>query len=232
MDRPEKDDAERRAQERWLEELLRAAEDDRPKMTDKQARIVNAAIEIFAEKGYSAASTSEIATKAGVAEGTIFRHYKTKKELLFSIVSPLVAKLVAPLVLKDFFKVLEAPYPNYESFLRAVIRNRSDFARKHLPALRILLQEIPFHPELREPYKDLVVEGVLPRIRRTVERFQAEGALRADFPSDAVIRLTVTSAVGFLFVRHILLPDYPWDEDAETERTIDFLMHGLAGPRE
>jgi len=225
----ERDDAEMRSREQWLEELLRAAEDE-TKMTDKQAKIVSAAIEIFTRKGYSAASTSEIASKAGVAEGTIFRHYKTKKELLFSIVSPIVAKLVAPFVLKDFFKVLDAPYPDYESFLRAVLRNRGEFVRKHLPALRIMVQEIPFHPELREPYRELLAADIIPRIRKVIERFQAEDALRSDFPSDTAIRLTMTTMLGFLFVRYMLLPDHPWDDEAETERTIEFLMHGLAGP--
>lgn len=48
-------------------------------LTERQKKIVAAAIESFAEKGYSATSTKEIAQKAGVAEGTIFRHYKTKR---------------------------------------------------------------------------------------------------------------------------------------------------------
>ncbi|EAE3666281.1 TetR/AcrR family transcriptional regulator, partial [Listeria monocytogenes] len=49
------------------------------KMSEKQRRIVAASIELFAEKGYAGTSTNEIAKKAGVAEGTIFRHYKKKK---------------------------------------------------------------------------------------------------------------------------------------------------------
>ena len=48
-------------------------------MTEKQISIMSAAIEIFAEKGYSATTTSEIAKKACVGKETIFHHYKTKK---------------------------------------------------------------------------------------------------------------------------------------------------------
>lgn len=219
-------------QERWLEELLRTA-DDESKMTEKQLRIVNAAIEVFVEKGYSGSSTSEIASKAGVAEGTIFRHYKTKKELLFSIVTPIVAKLVAPFVLKEFYKVLDAPYTTYESFLRAALRNRIDFIQKHLPVLRILLQEIPFHDELREPFKAMVAANVIPRLRNVVERFQAQGALRADFPPESIIRLTMTNMLGFLLARYFLIPEYAWDDETEIDRTIDFIMHGLSAvPRQ
>src|SRR5690554_2141452 len=77
-------EAERMQQsnEQWIEQLLKMNDD--VKMTEKQSRIIQAAVEIFSEKGYAASSTSEIAQKAGVAEGTIFRHYKTKKDLLMS----------------------------------------------------------------------------------------------------------------------------------------------------
>ena len=63
--------------EDWESVLEQTGEDGH--LTEKQKRIVQAAIESFAEKGFSATSTNEIAQKAGVAEGTIFRHYKTKK---------------------------------------------------------------------------------------------------------------------------------------------------------
>lgn len=73
-----------REQENLLEELFNQDKD----FTDKQKKILIAAIESFAEKGYASTSTSEIAKKAGVAEGTIFRHYKTKKSFSISLLSP------------------------------------------------------------------------------------------------------------------------------------------------
>lgn len=63
-------------QKNFMDEFMKATNQD---LTPKQAKILQAAVEIFAEKGYAATSTSEIAKRAGVAEGTIFRHYKTKK---------------------------------------------------------------------------------------------------------------------------------------------------------
>lgn len=102
--------------EQWLEDLIRLTEEDTEKKTEKQIKILEAATEIFAEKGYAATSTSEIAQKAGVAEGTIFRHYKTKKDLLLSIAGPIVIKLVAPFLLRDFAKMIEMPYERAEDF--------------------------------------------------------------------------------------------------------------------
>ncbi len=54
-------------------------------MTEKQQRIVEAALELFANRGYDAVPTSAIAKKAGVSEGLIFRHFENKLGLLKSI---------------------------------------------------------------------------------------------------------------------------------------------------
>src|SRR5690606_26788480 len=97
--------AEQKEQEQWLADLLRLAEGDDKKKTEKQVKILEAAVDIFSEKGYAATSTSEIAQKAGVAEGTIFKHYKTKKDLLLSIAGPIVAKVFAPFLMRDFAKI-------------------------------------------------------------------------------------------------------------------------------
>lgn len=215
--------------EQWIEELLKINDED-AKITDKQIKILRAAIETFSEKGYAATSTSEIAQKAGVAEGTIFRHYKTKKDLLISIVAPMMTKLIAPFVLKDFHKVIESPYPKFEDFLRAVLLNRLEFARKNLPILKILLQEIPFHPELQEQFKEHVAKKVLERLIKVVKHFQAEGQL-IQIPPLSLIRHTMSPIFGFILFRFLIAPEADWNEEQEIEMTIEFIMHGLAGNR-
>ncbi|MDA8404334.1 MAG: TetR/AcrR family transcriptional regulator, partial [Desulfobacteraceae bacterium] len=52
--------------------------------SDKAKRILLAAEEIFAEKGYDNATTLDISRKAGVAEGTLYEYFKNKEDLLFS----------------------------------------------------------------------------------------------------------------------------------------------------
>jgi AcrR family transcriptional regulator len=212
--------------EQWVAEMLRL-NDDEDKMTDKQIKIINAAVETFAEKGFAASSTSEIALKAGVAEGTIFRHYKTKKDLLISIVAPTMAKLIAPFVLKDFNKVLHSEYPKFEDFLRAVVRNRMEFARNHLPIIKIMLHEVPFQSELQSQLKEHVASKVIHRMNDIVAHFQKEGQI-IPIPSHTAIRLTISVVLGFLFARFLLLPELEWDEEQEIEYSIDFIMHGLA----
>jgi AcrR family transcriptional regulator len=54
----------------------------RPKSEDKRNAILDAATRVFAERGLTAAPTSEISKQARVAEGTLFTYFKTKDDLI------------------------------------------------------------------------------------------------------------------------------------------------------
>jgi len=216
--------------EQWLASLLRL-NDEEEKMTDKQIKIIQAAVEIFAEKGFAATSTNEIAQKAGVAEGTIFRHYKTKKDLLISIVSPIMTKLVAPFVLRDFHRVLDTEYERFEDFLRAVMRNRLEFAMLNAPVIKILLHEIPFHPQLQSQVKEHIFPKVAERMESIITYFQSRGEL-VEMPSPTLIRMSATAIVGYILMRSLIMPENNWNDEEEIERTIQFIMHGLTPVKE
>lgn len=55
-------------------------------MTEKQEKILRAALELFARDGFKSTSTSKVAAHAGVSEGLIFRHFKNKEGLLEAII--------------------------------------------------------------------------------------------------------------------------------------------------
>ncbi len=54
-------------------------------MTERQEKILNAALKLFAEQGFVSTSTSRVAKEAGVSEGLIFRHFENKEGLLDAI---------------------------------------------------------------------------------------------------------------------------------------------------
>ncbi|MEE4257799.1 MAG: helix-turn-helix domain-containing protein [Bacteroidales bacterium] len=54
-------------------------------MTEKQEKILHAALELFAREGFKTTSTSKVAKHAGVSEGLIFRHFGSKDGLLEAI---------------------------------------------------------------------------------------------------------------------------------------------------
>lgn len=211
--------------------------------SDKKMRILAAAVDLFAEKGYAAASTADIARRAGVAEGTIFRHFRSKKELLFATVGPLAARL-APIALDELAPVFEQPHEQFEQFVRAMLANRVAFAKRYAPVIRILLQEIPFHPDLRERFRDTAIRPLLERLTPVILHYQKTGQI-APMPPSVAIRLMASAAIGYLLTRHVLAES---DEragtpaagtrrgatstetppDPEFEATVRFIVRGLA----
>lgn len=195
-------------------------------LTERQKKIIVAATEIFAEKGYAATSTREIAQQAGVAEGTIFRHYRTKKDLLLSIVTPTMIRLMAPLIIKDINKVLNDDYEKFEDFLRAMIENRDRFLQKNMQTIKIFVQEIPFHPELQDQFIEHVANKVFARLKEIVEHYQTNGQL-INLPPTTIIRLIGSTIIGTFATRYVIKNHGKWNNDLEMEHTIQFLLKGL-----
>ncbi|TFB14129.1 TetR/AcrR family transcriptional regulator [Filobacillus milosensis] len=211
-----------------LEELIKVSEED-SSLTPKQAKILQAAIETFAEKGYASTSTSEIANKAGVAEGTIFRHYKTKKDLLLSIVSPVVTKFAIPFFADRFVQDVFENKTNesYEELLRTLLMNRFEFVNRNTTLLRILLQEVSLHKEIQELFQKNFLEKVYPKFVEVIEEYQNKGEISKDIRVDTAIRLMMTTLIGFIITRFIIMPDVEWDDEYEIEQTITFIRKGL-----
>jgi AcrR family transcriptional regulator len=195
--------------------------------TEKQRRILQAAVDVFAERGFAGTPTAEIAKRAGVAEGTIFKHYKTKKDLLLGVVAPLFAKLVAPKFIAPVREILRAPHDSVESLLRALVRERVSFVRQHQRMIRIVLQEISFHPELRDLIARTAGPLVLDDAVAVIARLQREGKVRAAEPT-SIIRIVVGTLMSFALTRFVLFPDREWDDDAEAELMVAVLARGLA----
>ncbi|MEQ3593543.1 TetR/AcrR family transcriptional regulator [Bacillus albus] len=209
----------------WLEELIAATNTD--KRNERQMHILEAAVDMFGEKGYASTSTSEIAKRAGVAEGTIFRYYKTKKDLLLAVVMPTLTKFAAPFFVQAFAKeVFKSEYKSYEAFLRVVIHNRFEFAKKHFPMIKILIQEVPFQPELKNEIQHLVETELFSHFKKLIVKFQEDGEI-IEMPPSSVLRLTLSAVLGLLLTRFLLLPEEKWNDEVEIENTIQFILYGV-----
>ena len=92
-------------------------------MTDKQERILDAALELFANEGFASTPTSKIAKKAGVSEGLIFRHYENKQGLLDALIGEAevrLGKIFGPILFESdpklvIRKTIELPFRGLDS---------------------------------------------------------------------------------------------------------------------
>lgn len=196
------------------------------RLSKGQERILRAAIEVIAERGFKGASTSEIARRAEVAEGTIFRHFKTKQLLLNHIIEPFIEHVVAPIALDEFQRLISAEYPSFAEFLRAILRDRFELVRRELPIFRILVQELPLRPELRPLIEKQFAGRIFPRLLAVIEGFQARGEIVAG-PAASVLRMMMSLGGGYVLTRFMLLPGRAWDDEAELELMVQTLARGL-----
>lgn len=209
-----------------LEEMISQAKISK-KQTEKQQKIVEVAVKLFAEKGYSNTSTSEIAKAAGVAEGTIFRHYGTKDNLLLSIILPFIKDSLPSMAEGVFTEINLDKLPSFESFLRALIQNRIKFVKENKEIFQIIVKEILYNEGLRKELQPYITANIFSRILRLIERFKEQGEL-VDLPAKTIMRMIFTNLAGYFISRFLVLPEsFVKDEEAELETLITFIKDGL-----
>jgi AcrR family transcriptional regulator len=197
------------------------------KQTDKQQKIVETAIKMFAVRGYANTSTSEIAKAAGVAEGTIFRHYGTKDNLLLSVILPFI-KDSMPSIAEDVFnEIMSEKVLCFEDFLRALINNRINFIKENKEIFQIVVKEFVYNEELRKELFPYFSKNIVHRMIKVIEMYKERGELIA-IPSSTIQRMIFTFIGGYFVSRFVLIPDnFVANEEEELDNVILFVMDGL-----
>ncbi|HEY9061009.1 MAG TPA: TetR/AcrR family transcriptional regulator [Pseudobacteroides sp.] len=199
------------------------------KETTKQQKIVEVAIKMFAEKGYSNTSTSEIAKAAGVAEGTIFRHYGTKENLLMCVIMPFLKDLI-PVIAKEFVDDISKSADSFEVFIRAVVKNRFEFIDKNQDIFRIVIKEFLYNDVLNKEFLPVVGKYLFDFINSTINKFKASGEI-IDLPNPVIIRMILTSMFGYFTMRFVFLKEYNIKGvDEEIEFLVRSISRGLKSP--
>ncbi len=156
-----------------------------------KAALLRAGLELLAEKGYKGATTREIANRAEVSEVTLFRHYKSKAELLQEAVgqlSPPVEEII-PTETDD----LEAAFIYFIGNFQALIEANQGFVIRLLP-------ELIRHPELRGDTGAPGFTRAFAGGTAFIQRYQKAGLLRPDEPPQQM----VVALIGPLIARVLL----------------------------
>lgn len=195
------------------------------KQTEKQRKIVEAAISAFALKGYSNTSTAEIAKMAGVAEGTIFKHFGTKENLLLSIIIPFIKDFSPQMADEIFEEVMKDENLTFEKVLRNLLENRINFILDNREIFMVFIKEMVYKEELRNELLPHVINEVSKRLTRVIETFQKRGEL-IDKPVSEIAKFLGTSLAGFFISRFVVL-NVPAVSEEEMEEFIQFILNGI-----
>lgn len=214
--------------EEFIEKYLSDSSLSEEEITERQWQILNAAIKVFSEKGYGSSRTSEIAKEAEVAEGTIFRYYKTKKDLLMGLIIPFIVKFMRPLVLQSAIKIIENKEDkSMDEVLRELMVDRIELIRKNVPLIKTILVEASYQPELLDTLKEEVIPKVLPLIKKFIGKYVENGEIRDIEP--ALIFRSIVSLIGGYIALSSVLPEYfAGDGDKqEVDKLTDILLNGI-----
>jgi len=185
--------------------------------------ILEAAIKVFSEKGFKGATTKEIAQAAGIAEGTIFRHFSSKAAILYFIVDYYIPRLGVDSLAQT---LSECQGMDRQSALRYLIQNRFDILLRGKELLRIILTEIQYDASLREIYLERVYRPILHILSTFFQSGMEKGDYRSANPQ-LIGNLLISYIVFFIGNQYYLdnVPDYQFNADAVT----DILLNGIKG---
>ncbi len=115
----------------------------RPVEEDTETRILKAAQRLFARSGFDGTTTRDLAQAAGVAEGTLFRHFENKKAILVEVATQGWVE-----ILTDLLTEL-SEMGSYKAVAQ-VMRKRMLNLHQNADMMRVCFMEAQFHPDLRD----------------------------------------------------------------------------------
>jgi AcrR family transcriptional regulator len=194
---------------------------------DRKEEILTAAVSVFSEKGYAGATTSEVAKVAGIAEGTVFRYFRTKKELLSAIVMKFVNSVSSTIVLGGVQKIVaESEGKDFRVILKEILMDRLRLLRHMMPVFQVVLTEALYHPEIRTAMYENVYKRALETVKPLFDRLEQEGTYRGGIGRNTIMRTFMGAFAGLLGQCVLTGMDGRTFEE-EADLTIDLLYHGL-----
>ncbi|HEX2927413.1 MAG TPA: TetR/AcrR family transcriptional regulator [Ruminiclostridium sp.] len=199
-------------------------------LPDKEKRILEATIQISNEKGFSRTTTSEIAKRAGVAEGTIFRYFKTKKDILHGIMLHAIRIAADKLVLSSVEKLLDNQEQNdLRTVLKAILLDRLELVQKYFPMFRVVLSEALFHEDIRNALFENVILKIIPSITRFFDSMVETGQIRNDLQPIIIARSVLGSFITFIGQRMLFPGGLEISKiGMDIDSTLDIIINGIS----
>lgn len=142
---------------------------------ERREEIIEATLDLAAEKGARDASTQAIADRVGIAQATVFRHFRTRDEIFAGALE---------WIGKALFRAIGGPLSASGSAterLREVIQRQLQFISQRKGVPRLLLSD---RLHLENPALKRIVLGIMGRYTAEVSRLIRDGQERGEFRSD------------------------------------------------
>ena len=197
----------------------------RRRKADRPNEIVQAALAVFAEKGFAAARLEEIARRAGVSKGAVYLYFETKEDIFRAVVGQAIAPNVGA------FKAMAAAHPGpLADLLRGVTGHVANVV-SHTPlggVLKMVVGEARNFPELARVWHDELVSQALGAMAGAIAAAQARGEVKPGDPRIYALQLVSPLLMAVLW-RETFVPvgATPFDLPAVMAQHVDTLLRGM-----
>ncbi|MGK7954533.1 MAG: TetR/AcrR family transcriptional regulator [Crocosphaera sp.] len=188
---------------------------------DTRSRILKAALRLFAAKGYDGTTTKDLAKKAKVAEGTLFRYFPNKKAILIEVATQGWIE-----ILTDLLTEL-SEMGNYKAVAQ-VMKRRVLRMQENNDLLKVCFIEAQFHQELREKIQSEVIIKMTDVAEAFFETAIEKGIYRPMNPKIvAQVFLGMFAIAGFSSETIIAPESSPKALQEMAEGIADIFLHGV-----
>ena len=195
---------------------------------EREARlqaILDAALDVFGQKGFAETRLEDVAARAGIGKGTIYLYVSSKQALFEALVRSGIAAPIEKLEAR--IMALDRPVEDTLRLLLTFLRTEV-LATRRIEIVRLLIAEAGRFPEIARFYHDEVVARGLRILRSIAER----AVERGEFRSDELVRfpqLAVAPGVVAILWAHLFQPFDPLYIEAMFEAHLALLMRALKG---
>ena len=189
---------------------------------DKRRLLLDAAVRVFARKGYHAARVGDIAEEAGVAYGLLYHYFSSKEEVLRNVFRETWRALIA--TIENVERGDDTPLEQLRKVAEILLRSW----KRDPDLVRVLVLEVTRSQLLAGEMDEIVASFSV--IQAIVERGQADGSIRGDLDA-RLASYVFYGAIDELLTGWVLerLPDS--DEDlARAEQTVVEIVAGGLAP--
>jgi AcrR family transcriptional regulator len=202
-----------------MKKASRASGEDQARVEERRRQILAAAAAVFARRGYHRARTREIAREAGVAEGTLYNYFATKRDLLIALIQQVTTESM-PGALAHIDET------DPRSWLTAVLRDRLTMLERNRALFKAVVPEIIADHELQHAYFRQVVAPFLAELEPVAGHILHSSQTRAFEPRVVLPAVIGGVAAAFFFNQQDLGSDVgmPHWQPASSEQILRELV--------
>ncbi|GAB5058086.1 TetR/AcrR family transcriptional regulator [Companilactobacillus alimentarius] len=164
-------------------------------MPNGKRRVIKAAVTLFSRQGFDKTSTSQIAQESQMSQATIFKYFRSKKELLLFIIKPMIEN-----ILPTTQRILQDNHDGLISWVHFLVNDRYHFLSRNRDAAIILISQVLIDEQVRGMLLDRVSYSKSLFAKKVWENLLISDEIRDDLSMPDFIQL-VLGQILFYFLQ-------------------------------